>query len=87
VVIRQPSPAPTLAKPDGPSHDEPEPQTDLEHTGTERSPGASHLLELSSVEQPDDKVHVPSSPLGSSQSTADVDIGAPTIHWPFLVLT
>ena len=80
MVTRQPTPAPTLAKPDGPSHDEPESQTDVELTGTECSPGASHLPEVSSVEQPDDQVHVASSPLGSSQSTADVDIGAPALH-------
>ncbi len=87
MVIRQPTPAPTLAKPDGLSHDEPESQTDVEQTGTERSPGASHSPELTSMEQPDDKVHVASSPLGSSQSIADVDIGAPTSRWPFLTLT
>lgn len=85
LVIRQPTPAPTLAKPDGPSHDES--QIDVEHTGTECSPGASQLPELPSVEQPDDKAHVASSPLGSSQSTADVDISAPGMHWPFLTLT
>jgi DNA polymerase III delta prime subunit len=87
VVKTQSSPSPTLAKPDDPSHNEPESQTDAGHTGIERSPGASHLPELPSVEQADDKVHVASSPLGSSQGTADVDIGAPAIHWPFLVLT
>lgn len=88
MVIRQSSPAaPTLAKPDGPSHDEPEPQTDVEHTGTVCSLGASHLPELPSVEQPDGEVHLASSPLGSNQSIVDVDIGAPAMHWPFLVLT
>jgi hypothetical protein len=66
----QPTPAPTPAKPDGPSHDEPESQTDVERTGTKCSPGASHLLELSSmssVEQPDDEDHVASS-LGKARS-------------------
>lgn len=87
MVIRQSSPSPTLAKPDGPSHNEPEPQADVEHTRTECSPGTSHLPELPSVEQPDNKVHVASSPLGSSQGTADVDIGAPAMDWPFLTLT
>ena len=85
--MRQPTPAPTLAKPDGPSHDEPEFQTDVEHTSTEYSPGASHLPELSSVEQPDDKVHATSSPIGSSQSVADDDTGVPAMHWSFLTLT
>ena len=80
VVIRQPTPAPTFAEPEGPSHDEPESQTEVEHTGTECSPSASHLPELPSGEQPDDKVHTTSSPLGSRQSTAGIDIGARALH-------
>lgn len=81
--MRQPTPAPTLAEP---SHDEQEFQTDGDQTSTE-SPGTSRIPELSSMEQPDDKVHVASSPLGSSQSAADVDIGARAMHWPLLMLT
>ena len=85
--MKQSTPAPSLAEPDGPSHTEPEFQTDGDQTSTECSPGAERIPELSSMEQPDDKVHAASSPLGSGQSAADVDIGAPAMHWPFLTLT
>jgi hypothetical protein len=80
LVIRQQSLAPTLAKPDDPKDDKPESQTDVEQTGTEGSPGASHFPELPSVEHQDDIIHIPSSPFGFSQSTVDVDTGALAMH-------
>jgi hypothetical protein len=88
LVVRSPTPAPTLAKPDDSSHNEPESQTDVENTGTEcgPAPGTSDSPELSSVEKPNDVVYV-ASPPGSSQSTADVDIGASALYWPFPTLT
>jgi hypothetical protein len=84
LVRRQQTPAPTLAGPDDSRDGKPESQADVEQTGTEFSPGISHFLKLSSVEHPDDIVHIDSSPLGFRQSAADVDIGALAMHWPFL---
>jgi hypothetical protein len=80
LVIRQPTPALTLANPDDPRDDEPESQANVEETSTAFSLGASELPEPSSVEHPDVVVHIASSPPSFSQSPTDVNIGALAQH-------
>lgn len=71
LVVRSPTPAPTISKPENPSHDEPESQIDVLHTGTaEPSSVEAH------AEHSKGMVHVASSPLDCSQDSANLDIGA-----------
>lgn len=87
-MTRKPTPAPTVPQQDDPRDEEPasQPITGItEQTGAERSSGASDIPELSSVEDANDIAHVSSLPgVPSTQSDADVDIGALAIYPPFL---
>ncbi|KAI0303243.1 hypothetical protein BC826DRAFT_1101354 [Russula brevipes] len=71
LVMRNPTPAPVLAKPDDPRDDEPESQTVVEQTDTECRPCAPDLLELSSAGHGKDIIYTSSLHGSSTQSTAD----------------